>query len=136
MDPPQKAESLKGFSKAFLKIYFVEVQLIYSAVIQIHIYSDTQIHTHTHIFGIEYNSLCYTVGLLGSFNGPDGTWWSRVDDKKVKERKRLRVPGLHRKPIKLLTQSSHHSRRHQALPRGGEGTERLLERVLEAQAGE
>ena len=73
MDPPQKAESLKGFSKAFLKIYFVEVQLIYSAVIQIHIYSDTQIHTHTHthIFGIEYNSLCYTVGLLGSFNGPE-----------------------------------------------------------------
>ena len=32
----------------------------------------------------------------------DGTWWSGVDDKKVKERKRLIFLGLHRKPIKPL----------------------------------
>jgi len=32
----------------------------------------------------------------------DGTWWSGVDDKKVKERKRLIFLGLHRKPRKPL----------------------------------
>ena len=43
-----------------------------------------------------------------------GTWWSRVDDKKVKERKRLLVLGLHRKPIKPLhgTCSVHEGLRH------------------------
>ena len=29
-------------------------------------------------------------------------WWSGVDNKKVKERKRLRFLGLHGKPIKPL----------------------------------
>ena len=32
----------------------------------------------------------------------DQTWWSGVDDKKVKERKRLIFLGLHRKPMKSL----------------------------------
>ena len=43
-----------------------------------------------------------------------GTWWSRVDDKKVKERKRLIFLGLHRKPIKPLhgTCSVHGGLRH------------------------
>ena len=31
------------------------------------------------------------------------TWWSGVDNKKVKERKRLIFLGLRRKPIKSLT---------------------------------
>ena len=30
------------------------------------------------------------------------TWWSRVNNKKIKERKRLIFLGLHRKPIKPL----------------------------------
>ena len=37
-----------------------------------------------------------------------GTWWSRVNDKKVKERKRLIFLGLHRKPVKPLTQDFVH----------------------------
>ena len=45
--------------------------------------------------------------------------WYRVDDKKVKERKRLISLGLHRGPIKSLTQDLHRSRRHQAPSRGG-----------------
>ena len=64
-----------------------------------------------------------------------GTWWSGVDDKKVKERKRLIFLGLHRKPIKPLAQGLLCSRRPQAPCRWGEGAERLLERVLEPGAG-
>ena len=45
--------------------------------------------------------------------------WYRVDDEKVKERKRLISLGLRRGPIKSLTQDLHHSRRHQAPSRGG-----------------
>ena len=45
--------------------------------------------------------------------------WYRVDDKKVKERKRLISLGLRREPIKCLTQDLHHSQRHQAPSRGG-----------------
>ena len=45
--------------------------------------------------------------------------WYGVDDKKVKERKRLISLGLCRGPIKSLTQDLHHSRRHQAPSRGG-----------------
>ena len=64
-----------------------------------------------------------------------GTWWSRVDDKKVKERKRLIFLGLCRKPIKSLTWGLICSRRPQAPSRWGESSERLLKRVLEAWAG-
>ena len=45
--------------------------------------------------------------------------WYGVDDKKVKERKRLISLGLHREPIKSLTQDLHRSQRHQAPSRGG-----------------
>ena len=45
--------------------------------------------------------------------------WYGVDDKKVKERKRLMSLGLRRGPITSLTQDLHHSRRHQAPSRGG-----------------
>ena len=45
--------------------------------------------------------------------------WYGVDDKKVKERKRLISLGLRRGPIKSLTQDLHCSRRHQAPSRGG-----------------
>ena len=62
-------------------------------------------------------------------------WWSRVDNKKVKERRRLIFLGLHRKPIKPLTQGLLCSRRPQAPSRWGEGTECLLEGILEAQTG-
>ena len=58
-----------------------------------------------------------------------------VDDKKVKERKRLIFLGLHRKPIKSLTQGLLCSRRPQAPSQWGEDAEHLLERVLEAQTG-
>ena len=40
------------------------------------------------------------------------TWHLRGNDKKVKERKRLILPGLCRKPIKSLTQDLRLSRRH------------------------
>ena len=56
-----------------------------------------------------------TVGVLYW----TGTWRSGGDDKKVKERKRLILPGLRRKPIKSLTQDLHLSRRHRAPSRGG-----------------
>ena len=65
----------------------------------------------------------------------DGTWWSGVDDKKVKERKRLIFLGLHRKPIKPLTWDLLCSRRPQAPSQWGEDAECLLKRVLEARAG-
>ena len=45
--------------------------------------------------------------------------WYGVDDKKVKERKRLISLGLCRGPIKSLTQDLHRSRRHQAPSQGG-----------------
>ena len=45
--------------------------------------------------------------------------WYGVNDKKVKERKRLISLGLRRGPIKSLTQDLHRSRRHQAPSRGG-----------------
>ena len=51
------------------------------------------------------------------------------------ERKRLIFLGLHRKPIKSLTRGLLCSWRPQAPSWWGEGTEHLLERVLEAQAG-
>ena len=63
------------------------------------------------------------------------TWWSVVDNKIVKERKRLIFLGLRRKPIKPLAQGFFCSQRPQEPSRWGEGTERLLERVLEARAG-
>ena len=44
--------------------------------------------------------------------------WYGVEDKKVKERKRLISLGLRRGPIKSLTQDLHRSRRHQAPSRG------------------
>ena len=49
-----------------------------------------------------------------------------VDDKKVKERKKLVFPGLHREPIKPYNRActSH------------EGSGHPLEEVLKAQAGE
>ena len=45
--------------------------------------------------------------------------WYGVNDKKVKERKRLISLGLRRGPIKSLTQDLHRSQRHQAPSRGG-----------------
>ena len=48
-----------------------------------------------------------------------GTWWYGVDDKKVKERKRLIFPALCRGPIKPLTQDLLLSRSHQMPSRGG-----------------
>ena len=45
--------------------------------------------------------------------------WYGVDNKKVKERKRLISLGLCRGPIKSLTQDLHRSQRHQAPSRGG-----------------
>ena len=63
------------------------------------------------------------------------TWWSRADDKKVKERKRLIFLVLCRKPIKPLAQGVFGSRRPQAPSRWDEGAEHLLKRVLEAWAG-
>ena len=75
-------------------------------------------------------NICWCWGPL-----MDGTWWSGVDDKKVKERKRLIFLGLHRKPIKPLAWGLFCSRRPQAPSQRGEGAERLHERVLEAWAG-
>ena len=71
---------------------------------------------------------------MGSFNepepgGPEST------GKKVKERKRLIFLGLCRKPTKPLAQGLLCSRRPQVPSRWGEGTEHLLERVLETWAG-
>ena len=60
----------------------------------------------------------------------DGNLVVRVNDKKVKERKRLIFLGLRRKPVKPLAQGLLCSRRPQAPSRWGEGTEHLLERVL------
>ena len=73
---------------------------------------------------------------MGSFNGP-GPGGPEGTIRKVKERKRLILPGLRREPMKSLTQDLHLSRRHW-VPSwgGGEGTGRLLERVLEAREGE
>ena len=73
---------------------------------------------------------------MGSFNGP-GPGGPEGTIRKVKERKRLILPGLRREPIKSLTQDLRLSRRHW-VPSwgGGEGTGRLLERVLEAREGE
>ena len=70
--------------------------------------------------------------LLRLFNGlePGGP------ESAIRKRERPTFPGLRRKPIKFLTQGLCRSRRHRAPSRGGEGTVRLLERVLEAQAGE
>ena len=45
--------------------------------------------------------------------------WYGVDDKKVKERKRLISLGLRRGPIKSLTQDLYRSQRHQAPSQGG-----------------
>ena len=45
--------------------------------------------------------------------------WYGVDDKKVKERKRLISLGLHRGPIKSLIQDLHRTRSHQVPSRGG-----------------
>ena len=53
----------------------------------------------------------------------------------MKERKRLILPGLRRKPIKSLTQDLRPSQRHQVPSRVGEGTECLIKRVLEVPAG-
>ena len=58
-----------------------------------------------------------------------------MDDKTVKERKRLIFLGLPRKPIKPLARGSLCSRRPQAPSRWGEGAKHRLERVLEARAG-
>ena len=79
-------------------------------------------------------SPAFATYVLGSFNGPE-PGGNRVDNKNVKERKRLISPGLRRGPIKPWTQDLHHSRKHQAPSRGAEGTKCLLERVLEARAG-
>ena len=72
--------------------------------------------------------------MLRSFNGPE-LGGPESTDKKVKERKRLIFLGLRRKPIKPLAWGLLFSWRPQAPSRWGEGTEHLLERVLEAQAG-
>ena len=67
-----------------------------------------------------------------SFNGP-GPGGLEVTIRKVKEKKRLILPGLCREPIKSLTQDLRLSWRHQVPSQGGgEGTGRLLKRVLEA----
>ena len=71
--------------------------------------------------------------VLRSFNGPEPGGLELIE-KKV-ERKRLIFLGLCRKPIKSLARGLLFSRRPQAPSRWGEGAERLLERVLEAQAG-
>ena len=72
--------------------------------------------------------------MLRSFNGlePGGP---ESTDKKVKERRRLTFLGLRRKPIRPLAQGVLCLRRPQVPSRWGEGVERLLERVWEAQAG-
>ena len=44
--------------------------------------------------------------VLGSFNGP-GPGDPEVTIRKVKERKRLILPGLRREPIKSVTQDLH-----------------------------
>ena len=63
-----------------------------------------------------------------------GTWWSGVNREESKgERKRLIFLGLLRKPIKPLAWGLLCSQRPQAPSQWGEGSERLLERVLEAQ---
>ena len=72
--------------------------------------------------------------MLRPFNGPE-LGGPESTDKKVKERKRLIFLGLRRKPIKPLAWGLLCSWRPQAPSRWGEGTERHLERVLEAQAG-
>ena len=54
--------------------------------------------------------------------------------KNKRERKRLIFLGLHRKPIKPLTQDLLCSRRPQVPSQWGEDAERLPDRVLEAQA--
>ena len=45
--------------------------------------------------------------------------WYGVNDKNVKERKRLMSLGLRRGPIKSLTQDLHRLQRHQAPSQGG-----------------
>ena len=50
---------------------------------------------------------------MGSFNGP-GPGGPEATIRKVKERKRLILPGLRREPIKSLTQDLRLSRRHRA----------------------
>ena len=72
--------------------------------------------------------------MLRSFNGlePGGP---ESTDKKVKQRRRLTFLGLRRKPIRPLAQGVLCLRRPQVPSRWGEGVERLLERVWEAQAG-
>ena len=69
--------------------------------------------------------------VLRSFNGPEPGGLELIE-KKV-ERKRLIFLGLCRKPIKLLAWGLLCSWRPQAPSRWGEGTECLLERVLEVQ---
>ena len=71
--------------------------------------------------------------MLRPFNGPE-LGGPESTDKKVKERKRLIFLGLRRKPIKPLAWGLLCSRRPRAPSGWGEGAERLLERVLEAQA--
>ena len=74
---------------------------------------------------------------MRSFNGSEPGGPELIIRKQKRQRKRLIFFGLSRKTIKLLTQSLRRSWRHQAPSWGGqEGTVCLLERVLEAQAGE
>ena len=71
--------------------------------------------------------------VLRSFNGPE-PGGPKSTEKNV-ERKRLIFYGLRRKPVKPLAWGLLCSRRPEAPSQWGEGTEHLLERVLEAQAG-
>ena len=81
------------------------------------------------------SSLLHEV-LLRSFNGLEPGGPELKIRKWKRKRKRLIFLGLHRKPMKSLIQGSRCSRRHLVPSRGVEGTVHLLERALEAQAGE
>ena len=75
-----------------------------------------------------------TQWMLRSFNGPE-PGGPELTDKKVKERERGDVPWFMQKANKAPARGLLCSRRPQAPSLWGEGAERLLERVLEAQAG-
>ena len=105
-------------------MFFLACQAVWGSIMTV---SDLAMHFSHYVFSIN------TCIMLRSFNGLEPGGPTMIESKG--ERKRLIFLGLHRKPIKSLTQGLLCSRRPQALSLWGEGTERLLERVLEAQAG-
>ena len=74
------------------------------------------------------------ASVLRSFNGPE-SGCPESTDKKVNERKRLIIPWFTQKANKPPAWGLLCSQRPQEPSRWSEGTEHLLDRVLEARAG-